>query len=844
MRRLALGSTPCDDTDSVKPLATTAGRFLPACLAAAAVCAALVGPLQARQPDDPARAYRAVVERYCVACHNARELTAGLDLDALDMDAVGGHAEVWEKVVRKLRGRLMPPAGRPRPARETYDGFASWLEAELDRAAGEAPNPGRPVFHRLNRVQYGNAVRDLLGVDAGQAASLVPPNASTHGFDNVAAVLGVDPTLIERYLSAARKISALAIGDPRARPAPVTYRAPVDLTQDGHLDGMPFGTRGGLRVRHHFPVDGEYYIRAKLGRNVHELIRGLNDHHEVEFSLDGERIEAFPIGGLGPGTGERPDYDSHRHGGYRTADFEVRVPVTAGLHEVIVTFPRTSAAQLEDRPPTLVGVPLQGPALRQPFVKAYVHYFEDGLPYITRMDIEGPHDATGPGDTESRRRIFTCQPARAADEPACAAEIAAALARRAWRRPVGEADVAELLRFYEAERGRGGGFEAGIRMVVRALLVSREFLFRVEAEPAGMAPGTPYRIGAHELASRLSFFLWSSIPDDELLARAADGSLHDPAELERQVRRMLADERSRALVENFAGQWLHLRNLRFAQPHPLSFPNFDDNLRQAMRRETELLFETVLREDRSVAELLTADYTFLNDRLARHYGIPNVNGSHFRRVRLGDRVRRGLITHGSVLTVTSHPTRTAPVLRGKWILENILGTPPPAPPPDVPDLQEKNAEGRVLSMRERMEQHRANPVCASCHAQMDPLGLSLEPFNAVGEARTRSESNGPIDASGVMPDGTAFDGPAGLRGLLADDAERFVHTLIEKLLTYALGRGLEHYDAPTVRAILREAARDDHAFSSIVLAVARSVPFRMRLSSEAPAAGDSVAALR
>ena len=811
-------------------------RLLRAWLAAGICAAAAVAPLRAQPAGGDAQAYRTVVDRYCVACHNAQTSTAGLALDTLDLAAVGGEAEVWEKVVRKLRGRLMPPAGRPRPAPETYDRFASWLEAALDRAGAAAPNPGRPAPHRLNRVQYGNAVRDLLGVDAEHAASLVPPNASTHGFDNAAAVLGVDPTLIERYLAAARRISALAIGDPRARPAPVTYPAPVDLTQDDHLDGMPFGTRGGLRVRHHFPVDGEYYLRAKLGRNVHELIRGLNDHHEVEFSLDGERLASFPIGGLGPGTGERADYDSLRHGGYRTADFEVRAPVRAGLREVIVTFPKTSAAQIEDRPPTLVGVPLQGPALRQPLLKAYVHYFEDGLPYITRIDVEGPYGAAGPGDTESRRRIFVCYPAAAAGERACAERIAATLARRAWRRPVDGGDVADLLRFYEAERGRGGDFEAGVGMVVRALLASREFLFRVERAPADAAPGTPYRLGALDLASRLALLLWSSIPDDELLARAEDGALLEPAELERQVRRMLADARSQALVEQFAGQWLHLRNLRFARPHPLSFPNFDDNLRQAMRRETELLFESILREDRSVVELLTADYTFLNGRLARHYGIPNVNGSHFRRVRLTDPARRGLIAHGSVLTVTSHPTRTAPVLRGKWILENVLGTPPPAPPPDVPDLQEKNAEGRVLSMRERMAQHRANPVCASCHAQMDPLGLALEPFNAVGEARTRSESNGPIDASGVMPDGTTFEGPAGLRSLLVDDSERFVHTLIEKLLTYALGRGLEHHDAPAVRAILREAARDDYAFSSIVLGVVRSVPFQMRMTPPAPAA--------
>ena len=817
------------------------GRMLAAYLAFAALCVAPQAA-PAAQESDPQTAYREVVDRYCVACHNARQLTAGLALDNLDLGAVGDHPDVWEKVVRKLRGGLMPPAGRPRPDKQTYARFASWLEGALDAASAQAPNPGRPVVHRLNRVQYGNAVRDLLGIDADHAAALVPPNASTHGFDNVAAVLGVDPTLIERYLSAARKLSALAVGDPAVRPVPATYRAPIDLTQNDHLDGMPFGTRGGMRARHHFPVDGEYVISAKLGRNVHELIRGLNDGHTVEFSIDGKRVGLFPIGGLGAGTGERADYDSQRHGGYRTADMEVRVPVTAGLREVVVTFLKTSAAQIEDRPPTLVGVPLQGPALRQPFQKAYIHYFEDGLPYIIRIDIAGPRAVTGAGDTESRRRIFICHPERPADELSCAREITAALARRAWRRPVADGDVDDLLGFYDEERARGGGFEDGVRMVVRALLVSREFLFRVEPEPGGLAPGTPYRLGARELASRLSFFLWSSIPDDELLALAEDGTLLEPGELERQVRRLLADSRAQALVENFAGQWLHLRNLQFAQPHPLSYPNFDDNIRQAMRRETELLFETIVREDRNIAELLTADYTFLNERLARHYGIAGVHGSHFRRVQLTDAARRGLLAHGSVLTVTSHPTRTAPVLRGKWILENVLGTPPPAPPPDVPDLQEKNEEGRVLSMRERMEQHRANPVCASCHAQMDPLGLALEPFNAVGEARTRSESDGPIDASGVMPDGTAFDGPAGLRGLLAADAERFVHTAIEKLLTYALGRGLEHYDAPAVRAILREAARDNYTFSSIVLGVVRSVPFRMRMSSDAPAAETAVAA--
>ena len=819
------------------------GRIIGACGVVAALCTAPQAALAA-QENDGAAAYRAVVDRYCVACHNTRQLTAGLALDSLDLGAVGERADVWEKVVRKLRGGLMPPAGRPRPDKDTYVRFASWLETELDRASADAPNPGRPVFHRLNRVQYGNAVRDLLGIDSAHAAALVPPNASTHGFDNVAAVLGVDPTLIERYLSAARKLSALAVGDTAVRPVPATYRAPADLTQNEHLDGMPFGTRGGMRARHHFPVDGEYVITAKLGRNVHELIRGLNDHHTVEFSIDGRRVGLFPIGGLGAGTGERPDYDSQRHGGYRIADFEVRAPVKAGLREVVATFLKTSAAQIEDRPPTLVGVPLQGPALRQPFQKAYIHYFEDGLPYIIRIDIEGPHAVTGLGDTESRRRIFVCYPARPAEELSCAREITASLARRAWRRPVDGGDVDQLLRFYAEERQRGGGFEAGIRMVVRALLVSREFLFRVEPEPEGVAPGAPYRLGARELASRLSFFLWSSIPDDELLERAEDGTLLESGELERQVRRMLADDRSRALVENFAGQWLHLRNLQFAQPHPLSYPDFDDNIRQAMRRETELLFETIMREDRNVAELLTADYTFLNERLARHYGITGVHGSHFRRVQLGDQTRHGLIAHGSVLTVTSHPTRTAPVLRGKWILENILGTPPPAPPPDVPDLQEKNEEGRVLSMRERMEQHRANPVCASCHAQMDPLGLALEPFNAVGEARTRSESDGPIDASGVMPDGTAFDGPSGLRSLLVADSERFVHTAIEKLMTYALGRGLEHYDAPAVRAILREAARDDYAFSSIVLGVVRSVPFRMRMPSDAAAPDTPVAARR
>ena len=820
------------------------GRFvLTSCMVAAAV-ASMAVPLGAQHADPSAATYRTLVDRYCVTCHNERTLTAGLALDTLHLGEVGDETETWEKVVRKLRGGLMPPAGRPRPDRESYDQFASWLETELDRAGADNPNPGRPVLHRLNRTEYGNAVRDLLAVDSEYAASLVPPDASTYGFDNVADVLGVSPTLMERYLSAARKISRLAVGDPTIRPTPTTYRPTIDLTQDDHLDGLPFGTRGGMLVRHHFPVEGEYFIRAKLGRSIHELIRGLNDAHEVEISLDGAKLESFAIGGLGAGTAERADYDSKRHGGYKQADFEVRVPVEAGPHEVIVTFLKTSAAQLEDRPPTLVGSPLMGPALRQPFLKSYIHYLEDGLPYVTRVDIEGPYAITGPGDTASRRRIFVCDPVQRADEEPCAAEIIATLVRRAYRRPISDGDVEALLRFYEAERSREGGFEDGIQMAVRALLVSREFLFRVERDPAGIAPGTPYRLNDRELASRLSFFLWSSIPDDELLEVAEADQLSDLAVLEQQVRRMLVDVRSEALGRNFAGQWLHLRNLQFMHPHPLSFPNFDDNLRQAMRRETELLFESILREDRSVAELLTADYTFLNERLARHYGIPNVYGSHFRRVTLTDQMRHGLLTQGSILTVTSHPTRTAPVLRGKWILENILGTPPPAPPPDVPALEETSSEGEVLSMRERMAQHRANPVCASCHAQMDPLGLSLEPFDAVGKARTRSESNGPIDASGVLPDGTEFDGPSGLRKVLASEPERFVHTAIEKLLTYALGRGLEYYDAPTVREVLREAGRNNYSFSSIILGIVDSVPFQMRMSSGDPSSEGAVAAPR
>jgi hypothetical protein len=753
-----------------------------------------------------------MLDRYCVSCHNERTKTAGLTLDTLDVGRVPERAETWEAVVRKLRAGAMPPAGMPRPDQATHDGVVGWLESALDRAAEARPNPGRPVLHRLNRVEYANAIRDLLALDV-DTASLLPPDDSSSGFDNNADVLGVSPSLLERYLSAAADISALAMGNRNLAPRSETYNVRGDLTQNGHIEGLPIGTRGGLLIRHTFPLDGEYVIKTRLLDTASGTIRGLQYPHQAEVLLDGERLRLASMGG--DADFEQAVENSTASATAVNGRLTVRVSVTAGPHMVAATFLQRTAAAGGER--------------LQRFLRSTISTSDHtGLPHIASITIEGPFNVTGPGDTPSRRRILICQPKTQAAEASCAASIIGTLARRAYRRPVAAAELTRLTAFFEAGR-REGGFEAGIERALRAILASAPFLFRVEREPSA-APGTPYRLSDVEIASRLSFFLWSSIPDDELLAVASRGQLRNPAVLERQVRRMLADPRAQALVVNFAGQWLQLRNLRASSPDQNEFPDFDDNLRQAFRRETELLFDSIIKEDRNVLDLMTADYTFVNERLARHYGMPNVYGSQFRRVPVTDETRKGLLGKGAILLVTSQPNRTSPVVRGKWILENLLGTPPPRPPANVPPLEEA-ASGKPRTLREQMEAHRANPVCAACHKIMDPLGFALENFDAVGAWRTR-DAGAPIDASGQLTDGTPVDGVVTLRQGLLKRPEVFVATVTEKLLTYALGRGLAHFDQPTVRRIVRQAAPHGYRFSSLVLGIVTSMPFTHRLTPE------------
>ena len=783
-------------------------RVVGAAVGVAAVCGTVGAGAPRAEPAGAAPAgHRQLLDRYCVACHDDRLRTGGLSLEGIDLADVAAEAAVWEKVVAKLRAGAMPPRPRPRPDRAAYDGFRAWLETELDRAAAADPRPGRTeALHRLSRTEYRNVVRDLLGLDV-DVSDLLPADDTSYGFDNVAGVLGVSPTLMERYLAAARKISRLAVASPVPSPIAETFRIPSDQGQDGHVAGLPFGTRGGMVVDFNFPEDAEYVISAVPDGPLYV------EPHELEITLDGERLEVFTVGrALEPG---------ERRGQYAEADArEVRVRVGAGPHRVGAAFLRKTAAE-QERTRKLY---------RRPFTGEGSGGDSRYQPYLDRVTITGPFESRGARpavDTPSRARIFVCEPGDgAASAAACAAEIMANLARRAFRRPVTAEDVDRLLAFYE-QGAAGGGFDAGIELALRRLLVSPEFLFRIVEDPPGLPPGAAYALSDLEMASRLSFFLWSSIPDDALLDAAVRGALRDPAELEAQARRMLDDPRAEALVTNFAGQWLSLRNAAAVQPDEDLFPDFGEDLRQGFRRETELLFDAVLREDRSVVELLSADYTFLNERLALHYGVPNVRGSRFRRVVLDDPARGGLLGHGSVLTVTSHANRTSPVVRGKWVLENVLGTPPPPPPPDVPPL-EAAAAGRTLTMREAMERHRANPVCASCHRVMDPLGLALEPFDAVGRRRTPNETRAAMDLSGALPDGTVFDGPAGLRAALLARPERFVTTVTEKLLTYAVGRGMEHYDAPAVRAIVRAAADDGYRLTTLVLGVVKSPPFRMR----------------
>ena len=750
--------------------------------------------------------HRALLDRYCVTCHNDRLQTAALSFEADGFHHVGRDTDAWERVIRKLRSATMPPAGRPRPEPARYASFAAWLEASIDRAAAADPRPGRPTARRLNRTEYTNAIRDLLGLEIDGRA-LLPPDDMAYGFDNNAAMLPMSTALLERYLSAAARISRLAVGDPALRPSVTTYDVSRLRLQDGRAGpDLPFGSRGGAVVRHYFPLDAEYVVTARLRR------RRFREPQQLDLRLDGKRLELFQLGGA-----RRPPSAATPARG-PDDPLQIRLRVPAGSRRIAATFVERMVAPEGVRPAYLPVGSISFGGVRGAEAR------------LEAIDIAGPYDPTGAGDTESRRRIFVCRPAedaRASGAEACAREILSALASRAYRRPVTEADLETLLRFHRDGREEGGTFDAGIQFALERILLDSSFLVRVERDPVDAPAGTAYRLGDFELASRLSFFLWSSLPDDELLAAAASGALGDPATRRRQVRRMLDDPRASSLVTDFASQWLHLRNLRTASPDVNAFPEFDDDLRDAFRRETELFLEAQMREDRGLLELLTADYTFLNERLARHYEIDGVHGSHFRRVTLGSGRRAGLLGHGSILTVTSYANRTSPVVRGKWLLENILGAPPPSPPPDAPPLGEVDMGG-ARSMRERMERHRASPACASCHAQMDPLGFALESFDAVGRWRDADEDGGPVDAVGALPDGRRFEGPAGLRRMLLDRGEEFVTNVTARLMTYALGRGLEAHDMPAIRRIVREAGPGGYRWSSIVLGVVESTPFLMR----------------
>jgi hypothetical protein len=752
--------------------------------------------------SDGREAIRRFVELFCVECHNAEDRTAGLALDALAAEGVGRDPKSWEKVVRRLVARQMPPGDAIRPTGRTYDAIAAKIAGALDREAAERPDPGRTdTLRRLNRTEYQNAARDLLALEV-DASVLLPPDESSRGFDNVT-VGDLSPTLLERYLTAAQRISRLAVGRPGRSPGGDTFRVRADLTQEEHVEGLPLGTRGGALIPYTFPQDGEYEVQLRLARDRNEHVEGLREPHELEVLLDRERRASFTV---------RPPRSEAEH---QTADahLKARIRVAAGPHRLGVAFLKGPSSLLETK--------------RQPYQAHYnMHRHPRITPALYQVSITGPFGPAGGGDTPSRRRIFVCQPQGPEDEEACARRILAALLRRAYRRPVADADLRKPLQLYREARAREG-FEAGIEAGLSAVLVNPQFLFRIEADPPGVAPGSAYRVPDVQLASRLSFFLWSSIPDDELLGLAERDELGRPEVLAAQVRRMLADPRSRSLVTNFAGQWLHLRNLESITPDLRLFPDFDDNLRQAFRRETELLLEEVLREDRSVLDLLRTDHAYLNERLAKHYGIPHVYGSRFRRVELGDGgVRGGLLRQGSVLTVTSYATRTSPVIRGKWVLENILGTPPPPPPANVPALKD-NTVSSSLSVRERLAAHRAEVACAGCHNLMDPVGFALENFDAVGRWRATEEGR-PVDATGGLPDGSRFEGVDGLERALLRRPEVFVGTLAERLLTFALGRGVEHFDAPAVRKVVRGARAQGYRFSSLIVGIATSTPFRMR----------------
>jgi cytochrome c5 len=769
-----------------------------------------VRPVVREQAPD-VTAQRAVMDRYCVVCHNAKLLTANLALDKLDLAHLGEHAEIGEKVVRKLRAGMMPPTGMPRPDRATLETLIASLETELDRSSVTYLPP--PGLHRLNRTEYTNAIRDVLGLRV-DATKFLPPDDSTHGFDNIAGALTLSPALMEAYLSAAGKISRLAIGDV-SEPTQAVFEVPADTAQNYHIEGLPFGTRGGILIKYQFPADGEYTFKVKGVTGYFQAVLGGVKGEQLEVTVDGERVKLF-------------DWDKEISNTTGNGRSTPRVPVKAGLHSVGVTFLATNDVPDSE---------LNKPFLRTMNTPGSIPGFQF-YPHVGQVWIEGPYTATGASDTASRRKLFVCRPTAGKDaareESSCARTIASTLVKHAFRRPATPADVASLTQFYQAARSDDGSFDDGIEALVERVLADPEFVYRLEPEPAGLPAGKTYRISDLALASRLSFFLWSTVPDDELLDLATQGKLKDPAVLEKQVRRMLADPKFDALITNFTGQWLGVRSLKTSEPVVNLFPDFDDNLQAAFQREVELFFGSIAHEDRSILDLLTADYTFVNERLAKHYGIPNVYGPQFRRVTLPAELdmRRGLLGKGALMTVTSNAARTSPVARGKWFLQTFLGVSPPDPPPNVPAVKERPVDStgnaKVPTMRETMELHHTNPVCASCHKIFEPMGLALENFDAVGAWRLQ-DGDSPIDATGVLVDGTKVDGVASLRDWLVGHSDQFERVVTEKLLTYALGRGVEYQDMPMVRSIVRDAAASNYQFSSLVLGIVKSPAFQMNM---------------
>ncbi len=770
-----------------------------------------------RQPETILARNWQMLDAYCVECHNDTEFTGGMSLEGISLDDIHANAALFEEIRRRLKLGVMPPRDGPQPDAEVRVEFVNALTETLDAAAFAAPYASSTKVHRLNRAEYANAIRDLFGIEADLTA-LLPSDGGDFGFDNIADLLTTSPLLLERYLAVALQVTDMAMGNPEAQPARVSYNIPFDTTQDYHLEGLPLGTRGGIEVTHYFPADGHYVFGGRLMRGVEEGLFGVEGHdrpHEFLVLLDDEVIHTALIGGP-------EDHQVSLDEGFNTLQFDIDprltsapIAVTAGPHTIAMTWrERTGVDQSVWERVDRASLEIHNPS---------------GMPRIEFAYLEGPFDVTGVSDTPTRDRIFVCEPASQADEAACAEEIVATLARRAFRRPVTAEDIASPLAFYEDERALGGDFDAGIHAAVSRVLVSPWFLFRSETESPDVPPGSAHSISDIELASRLSFFLWSSIPDDELLEVAEQGRLREPEMLEAQVRRMIADSRSDALVDNFTGQWLQLRNLDSrVRPDLLLFPDFDDNLRQAMRRETESLFAHVLREDLPVHELMTASYTFLNERLARHYGVDGVYGQRFRRVELEDPNRWGLFGHGSILSLTSQGTRTSPIVRGKFLVSEFWNNPPPAPPDEVPDLEESAPEGRPTTVRELLELHRANPACASCHDNIDPVGFALENYNAVGQWRDYDRQGLEIDSAGTLADGTIVNGPAELREALLADPELFAGTVTEKLMIYALGRGLEPADMPVIRQIVRNSAVQNYSLDGILLGIIDSYPFQMR----------------